>query len=479
MNSRAAFPIIVLGAALCLLLVPYSYWFGGSYALVDDFSFIVRGPLPRLAQWLTIGRPGTYFYMEFVANALNGDLPFARLMALLLLAATSLTVYFSMRYRGHVATIAIGAALAIAANYAVHLSIIWINTGSSLLSLIVATLAYATGYSSRRRIGVAITLFVLSALFYQPTACIFFVFHLLDWLLLRRERMKWSDLWPFAIGAVGLAIVFLFIKVAIIFTSVDSSWTNRGQLLHDLPGKLAFLRDRIFPFAASPVILPSWFTVFPTYAGLIALITLTGRRDFKSAGMAAIPLVIAIPFFYILAAELPILIVNDGWSSARTLVPWITLSTSLWAWIVHALLSQRLSERALVVISAAIMVTIGWSNGESTKRYLVDPAITEMNYLTAEAVRGIAAGHRDFAMIKPPPGPFDSRFGQYEFGWLSSSYSWTPRGMLIMAQRRLGLPEGSLKMVKSSREDISDCTCYVVDMRLLWNQYVSRANASQ
>jgi hypothetical protein len=246
-----------------------------------------------------------------------------------------------------------------------------------------------------------------------------------------------------------------------------------------LPGKLAFLRDRIFPFAASPVILPSWFTVFPTYAGLIALITLTGRRDFKSAGMAAIPLVIAIPFFYILAAELPILIVNDGWSSARTLVPWITLSTSLWAWIVHALLSQRLSERALVVISAAIMVTIGWSNGESTKRYLVDPAITEMNYLTAEAVRGIAAGHRDFAMIMPPPGPFDSRFGQYEFGWLSSSYSWTPRGMLIMAQRRLGLPEGSLKMVKSSREDISDCTCYVVDMRLLWNQYVSRANASQ
>jgi hypothetical protein len=127
MNSRAAFPIIVLGAALCLLLVPYSYWFGGSYALVDDFSFIVRGPLPRLAQWLTIGRPGTYFYMEFVANALNGDLPFARLMALLLLAATSLTVYFSMRYRGHVATIAIGAALAIAANYAVdHLDKHWL-----------------------------------------------------------------------------------------------------------------------------------------------------------------------------------------------------------------------------------------------------------------------------------------------------------------------------------------------------------------
>ncbi|WP_313624071.1 hypothetical protein [Achromobacter sp.] len=472
-DSRAIFPIMILVTALFLLLVPYAYWFSGSYALVDDYSFMVRG-LPDMVQWLSIGRPGTYLYMDFVNKVLRSNLEFARIMALLLLAITSLTIYASMRHRGQVAALAVAAALAIPASYSVHLSIVWINTGSSLVSLILATLAYGVGYDSRRRIVAAVVLFTLSGLFYQPTACIFFVFHLLDWLLVRRERMKWSDLWPFAIGGVGLAIIFISIKITVMSAMTPPTWSGRGALLYDVWAKVEFLTERLLPFAASPVIPPTMASVVLSYIGLASMIILAGMRDFAGRGLVGFLLTVGVTAAYLIAAELPILIVNDSWASARTIVPWVMLSTFLLAWVLYALLSRRVGEGALVVIVAMSMVGIGWWNGKATKRYLITPAIAEMNYFTAEVVKGVSRGFTDFAVVMPPPGPFIPKFIQYEFAQFSSSANWTPPGMLIMSQRRLALPAGSLKLVTTSRDDVDDCACYVIDMRPLWNEYRER-----
>lgn len=456
--------LAILGVGICLLAVACLYLFQGEYAYADDYMFIVQGRIPSLPNWLAIGRPGTWAYLNMVNEVLHSNLVVARLIGLALAVAAALTAYLALARRGHRPAISIAFALAIPASLPAQLAIVWVNTASSLVAALLAIAAYASGVGDRQRFAVGVLLMSLSCLVYQPAACVFFTLYFLDWVFLRQDRAQTRDLLPLISGGIGLVISFAIAKASFtIFPDVNKGWGGRGELLHDIAPKLDAVSNAIFPYVLNPLFpyIPSlgWFTACLFAAALCGII-FVWRKANRGLGWTCF-----IAAGYLIAAELPILIVQESWPSFRTFLPWCVLAITVLALAVATVALRH--EHLAGAIAAACVLIVGGLNALTIREYVVDSEVAQINEFLRQVEVGVKAGYRDFGIVLTPPSSFDERFRTYELGWLSASASWNTNGMLDAAADRLGLDRNSLRVSFISHQP-EKCDCHVVDMRPFW-----------
>ncbi|MBY4949080.1 hypothetical protein K6V92_20985 [Cupriavidus respiraculi] len=475
MNGRVP-PAVVAGFTTILLAV-CAYWFRGEYAYFDDYFFVVDGNIPGPANWMSIGRPGTFLYLKSVTQVLDGNLLAARVLAGLLVAACSLLVYTAMKSRGHSDAVAAAMALSLPAATAVQISIVWINTGSTMPAMILAVLSYWLGTTGWRRFATGTILMGVAALVYQPSACIIFVLYLMDWLLLPRSRPKLSDMLPFVSGGFGLGLSFAVAKASAAFLSPDLKWAGRGALVHDFGQKFATLWDGIWPVVFNPVFphgigLGRW----PFYGAVLLCGSLAVLRVAQGTTRTVYAYIwsLIVALAYLAAAGVSVLVVQENWPSYRTVVPWSVLAITALGIAVHLFLPRTLSPTVRVVCVCACISAVGALNASTIGRYLVRPEIAAINDFTRQVESGVAAGKKEFGLVLAPSGPFAWQFRTYELGWISASALWPTAGMLVMAEQRLGLPRKSLKFTYVKAEPSTCESCHVIDMRPYWHQLYGR-----
>ena len=471
-QQRKSSNIVILFGATGLLLIASLYLLSGEYAYCDDNNFVVQGYLPSLHFWLAIGRPGTWAYFTFINEGLQSNLFIARLMGLFFAGFATVSAYFALSRRGHRPVVSIAFALSILACLPILLAIVWINTASSLIAVILAIAAYAIGVTSKPRFALSVLFASLSCLVYQPAACIFFSLYFLDWVFLRRERASVRDLVPFIVGGLGLIATFVTTKVSIaLFTEVDKGWSSRGALLHDIAPKWEAITNGILPFSLNPL-FPYIANLGWISACIFAAVAIAGVIYVWRKAPSGLLWTSAVAIGYLIAAELPVLIVQETWPSYRTFIPWCTLAITFFALAVAALV--RRFETIAPALAAAVVIAIGLANVLTVRHYLIDTEVAQTNEFTRQVSSGVKAGYKNFGIVLAPAGPYDERFGTYEFGWISASYDWTPGGMLNMAEARLGLQHNSLHIAFASRKEEACSDCYIVDMRPIWQAFFDK-----
>lgn len=470
--TQYGYSLYCLLVGICVLLAICAYWFLGEYAYLDDYHFVVDGNISLLQHWLSIGRPGTYWYLWTVKHVLGGNLNIGRMMSAVIIGLSAIAAYRALCVRGHRPTVALAMALALPASFALQLSIIWVNTGSSSVAALLAVLAYRVRLKGPRQALIAMVIFTASALIYQPTACIFFALYLLDWLLLPPRGAGVRDLAPFVPPVAGLGVVFCVAKVTQAIADTDPKWSGRDTLLHDVPAKLAFLKNSVLPVASSPAVPAIPYPLPALLVILCVLIVYATRQRHTDGAMSMKKVLIGIwvvllALGFLLGAELPIIAVQEGWASARTLIPWSVLSVGLYGVVLDIMAGRYLPRKAIATIITLAAIVVGVYNAQTARKHLVELQIEELDYLTKQVQQGIEIGHTHFGMVLSPAGPVAERYGTYEYGWISSSADWPPLGMLLFVESRLGLPRGSLTLIKSAREPFA-CSCFIIDMRPFW-----------
>jgi len=228
----------------------------GDYYFLDDYLFLWAKGLKPLEDWLSIGRPLTYLYLLFIQKSLLWTPAGARWVSLALLFLVVLGLRWVLDKPGTDPVAVHALALLPLTLYQTAVSVVWVNTGSTALALLLATVAYhfmTQGRTGPTLLGLA--LLTLAFLTYQPAACLYFALLLLGVLLEGRAGPTRREVLLFLGGAASVVTAFLFTRVPPLL-GYHSGWAGRSKLLENPVAKLQWLYSEVLPVASVPYFPP-------------------------------------------------------------------------------------------------------------------------------------------------------------------------------------------------------------------------------
>lgn len=452
----------------------------GDYYFLDDYLFLWAKGLKPLEDWLSIGRPLTYLYLLFIQKSLPWTPAGARWvsLALLLLVVVGLRRVLDKPGTDPVAVHAL--ALLPLTLYQTAVSVVWVNTGSTALALLLATAAYhfmTQGRTGPTLLGLA--LLTLAFLTYQPAACLFFALLLLGVLLEGRAGPTRREVLLFLGGAASVVTAFLFTRVPPLL-GYHSGWAGRSKLLENPGAKLQWLYSEVLPVASVPYFPPPPY-VSALVGGLILFALVAGLIKGRAHGgevLARSPLVFLLWALACLGATyLPNLVVEENFASARSMVALAYGLMGMAALGLNALVERaglRTSSRFVLVL--APLVVLGLLNVQQVFRQIVQVQKREVECVKADLVEGLARGQERFVLVTPLVQPVTRSYHTYEFGWMSSSVPWGSTGLLRFSAALLGRNPDELSLTIASEPTRAEG--HPIDMRPCWQSLAQELGAS-
>jgi hypothetical protein len=448
-----------------LFLVPLvAYWPATfhDYGLRDDYSNLREAheePGKIMGFCASHARPiyGWLLQSTYGQTSSVQNLRWMRLFASLILGAISLVTFRGLRSLGWSFNSSLCVALAVvlvpASQVIAGWAVGWPYAAAALLGFGVffiadGALAMDPAAGAHRLLGqwlVALSLMVVSALIYQPSA-MFYVVPLAAGLIAKRRRTAEDTVrWLGAhLSFVVLALGLTYCTMTALYSSGVFVKSGRVAFEHHWGGKIGWFLTEPLPNALSMVVLNDNNhldrTLYLGCAGLVGLILIAGARlewlrYGRARGLAWVAGLLGLPVFAFSIS----LVASERYATYRTvlamtavlacfLVASLDRLTERWAIANRRLLAVLLLGTAFCAAQHHVYALIAVPQGNEWK-LIVDGA--KQVQLTANS------RPRIFVIASTPADISTATIYHDEFGSLSSNSEWVPREMFKRAMHDL------------------------------------------
>jgi hypothetical protein len=469
-QARAMPAIIALalaGVFLPVVIVPYAF--------SDDYSIlwmaVSREASPQFGKSILAanaigGRPLAGLLVDgfFSAAGAIDNLRLVRLVALIGLVGLALLLHLALMRSGVKSTVAALIALLVCTLPAFQVYTAWavlfFAPFAALLAGLASMLVVAAVDGQREflvdRLVGAITLLFVALLIYQPPAMFFWVFFAIALIGAAADsRRAWRLVkLHFGVGAVGLALAYVELKLTIHFMGASTIGAARSHLnTHVIARARWFVKEPLYQSLNLFNITPAhWFAfsvAIVAAVGILLWLVLHATRPllFVVVGLVLIPL-----------AYLPNLVVTDTWPPFRTqdalsgllalylclgaVGIWLALRDLLRA---HAGARAQMVARNVALGGLVAFVAAGvFLAAKNTTTLIVEPQMTELRMLRSQ-VAALPDNPPRVAFVETNWfGGMTKVVGYDEFGLPSSARPWVLEpslDLILREEGRLGPPD--------------------------------------
>jgi len=451
--------------AAFLFVVPLAtYWPATfhDYGLRDDYSNLreAHEEAGKIVQFCAShARPiyGWLLQSTFGQASSVHDLCWLRLLGSLILGALSLVTFRGLRALGWTFNASTCVALALglipAAQVIAGWAVGWPYAATALLAFgvfFIADGAFAVGTKAGtgRLLGqwlVALSLMVVSALIYQPSA-MFYLVPLAAGLIARRDRS-----WQHSVRWLGAHSLFVILSLGLAYCTMTVLYaagvfvkSNRVAFEHHWIDKAGWFLGEPLPNSLSMLVLNDNnhldHALYLGCAGLVGLLLIAGaraewRRHGRARGLVWLAGLLGLPVFAFGIS----LLASERYATYRTV---LAMTAVLVCFLVASL--DRLTERwALAnrgLLAALVLGTAFCAAQHHTYALIAVPQGNEWKLIVDGARQVILAPNRKpriFAIASTPADISTATIYHDEFGSLSSNSEWVPKEMFKRAMHDL------------------------------------------
>lgn len=449
--------------ALLFLIPLLAYWptTFHDFGLRDDYSNLreAHEEIGKVVKFCASHARPIYGYLlqaTYGATSSVQNLQWMRFIAALLLGALSLVSYRGLRALGWKfgpsLSFAILLALVPSSQVVASWAIGWPYAATALLAtagFFTAEGALAIGLRAGvgRAVGqwlLALSLMVVAALIYQPSA-MFYVVPLAAALIAQRQRtlqqsVRWMGI---HVGFIALALALAYLTMSLLYAAGVFVKSGRVAFEHHWVEKMAWFLGEAVPNALSMFVLNdnnqrdhSLYFGGAALAGLILIagVFLEWRRHGRDRGIIWLAALLGLPTFACAVS----LIASEHYATYRTI---LAMTAVLLCFLVAsvAAMTELWSANARRLL-AALAVALAFLTAQHHAYALIAvPQGNEWQLVLAGAKHVRLDGPRPsiFAIASSPADISTATIYHDEFGSLSSNSEWVPREMFKRAMHDL------------------------------------------